>query len=229
MEIQVGDKTLKLTMRKRGRAFSSGKAKQGPACWKIETVPNIKDNPNQANYYGRLFPSKFYQKGAFQYMFGGLLRAIFGVFSPYKFWDREQEILLKEDLSSDYFTTKRKHTYGIYTFKVSRSVHTLGVHWPHGQRPPKFTANWLKRGSPKKTGWTIPKNQHVYVRVNTLDYSLPVIDIEFYAKRTRSNEVISVSKDDFNRIMKVGKLVRRADFGGGRIYAFFNSLKGSKL
>jgi hypothetical protein len=228
MDIKLGSCILSIQPNPRGPSFSSGRAHRGPAAWKVETIPGVMQNPNMARYYGRLFNSKFYQKSSFQYMFGGLLRAIFGVFSPYRYWDRETEALLKEDMASDYLTTKRTRTYGIYTFLVNRPVSAYGVLWPHTQRPVDFDASWLRMGSNKKTRVSLPKAGHIYVRLNSIDWPVPVVDIEFYSRRAKTNQVITVSKDTFNRLARTGKFQRRGDIDGGRIWAFLNRGRGKR-
>lgn len=233
MQILIGSTTLHLKQIRPGRTASAGfgvdGGHTGPGCWKIETVPGVMKNPNQANYYRRLFTSKFYQKGVFQYMFGGILRAIFGVFSPYQYWDREREKDLHEDLKESYIQSKRTHAYGIYTFQVNRTVQTNGVKWNQGVRPPHFEGSWVKRGSQKKARFSILKGSYVYVRVNKLDWDRPVFDIEYYSFKTKAAEVVSVDLNTFRYIMRAGKFIRQADFDGGRFYPLYRSRRGKRV
>lgn len=107
-----------------------------PQAYKIETMPLIQSHPNRANYYKKYFTHPLIRRACWQFMFGGFLRAVFGVYSPSSLWNRREEQELMEDLKESYLRSKEEGSYGLWSLQVTRNFVFSGKPWKN-ERPAK--------------------------------------------------------------------------------------------
>lgn len=190
-----------------------------PAAWKIETIPDIAKIPNRANYYKNSFTNGQLRRHAWQYMFGGIFRAIFGIYAPTKYWRPELEKDVEEGLRQYYGKSKKSGDYGLYSFVVKKALYFTGIPWRNGQPP-------LKRSRVRKSHFILKRDSIIEVRINKLDYETPRIDIELKPRgaRDRETRTYTVEWRLYSHWLKVGKF---APLKEGKIYDLRNFRKKS--
>jgi hypothetical protein len=184
--------------------------------WKIETTYGaVRHSVNYAKLYKKCFRSDWFQTFSWQYMFGGLLRGVFGIKSPHRYWDREIEASLQAELKSDYETSKAEKTYGVYAFRVAKQAPTntiCGKEWLYGQ-PPYVLEDGRRNASQKARGrsFSLRRGTVVYVRLNRLDrsrdYPDGYADFEFHRYRSRTVAVVTCRYKQFARLLHQGCLL----------------------
>lgn len=201
--------------------------KNKPPSWKVETTPFVTINPRQANYYRRVFDMALFRRAVWQYMFGGILRSIFGIYSHSKYWDRKLEEDLAERMKKDYEESKRKGDYGIYTLQLRKATSFYGHLWINGQPP--------KPGKQKKKALYAKRGGIVYarvVKVASMTYG-GYVDIEFkpvgrtWVGRVRilENTILRMPYSIFKWQVKNGNFKRMND---GKIYNCVNAVYKSR-
>lgn len=186
--------------------------KMKPEAWKIETIPKISSQPARANYYRRTFDSAMFRRQVFQFMFGGILRAIFGIYARSKYWDVTREKNLQEEIKKEYLETKRKGLYGIYCFEV-RVPFRLSLHtWPHGQ----------PRDKVREHSQAFGRGARFYARVDRLK-GKPRVDLE-YSNDKLECEVGTISFKKFTQLLK-GNYLRKLNDDG----KIFKLARGARI
>lgn len=186
---------------------------QSPAAWRVETMPDIAKTPNRANYYKKSFTDPITRRYAWQYMFGGIFRAIFGIYAPTKYWDKELEKDVEEGLRQSYSKSKASGDYGVYSCIAAKAFRLKGRPWRYGQPSAPYTHAvvtpefWVRRGTTME------------IRINKLDFNQPRVDIELRLVNFRKSEtrIYTCSYDLFLWWVKKGRIKRIKE---GKVYAF---------
>lgn len=142
-------------------------------------------------YFQRHFNNPIYQRNVLQYMFGGILRAMFGLLN---FWNHKLDNDVTDQIREDYLKTKAKGTYGIYQFRVTNRGESLffrAIPWPEGQPPVSYRQGY-------KT-ICLQDGDAVFIRVNLLDYPERA-DIEYLDGETV--KIVTVKLGVFKKIKK---------------------------
>ncbi len=120
-------------------------------------------------------------------MFGGILRAIFGIYSPTKYWDTELEKDVEEGIRQYYGKSKASEDYGIYSYKCLKAFTLCGMAWHHGQPAKPFKQ--------RKKNILVKKNNIMEIRINKLDTVKPRVDIELCLGNFREGETRTYTVD----------------------------------
>lgn len=171
-------------------------------------MPDIRAVPKKANYYRDYRGDTLLKHAAWQYMFGGILRAIFGVYSPAKYWNRDLEEKLRQELTAEDKVYEEKMQYGIFSYAVTRNTVVRGIVWKHGQKPKQ-----LKFSVANQPRFFLMKGKIFYVRVNCLEEKHHV-DIEFqpsYKWGYPDPTVITAPLSTLQRLLQGGYVKRIAD------------------
>lgn len=166
---------------------------RAPPAWKVETVPNLFTQPTKANYYRHLYSRGLYRRACWQYMFGGILRSIFGIYVSSRYWDRDVERKLMETLRDDYLETKREMSYGLYNYRSERKLRLYGARWKGG--PPETKAG-LKT-------YYLGKGAEICCRINALDTHRPMVDFECRPKKFEENVVLRIPYKTYLALMRI--------------------------
>lgn len=170
---------------------------QNPGAWRVEAAAR---HPVQVYNYQNTFRNALYRRFVWQHAFGGLFRAIFGIYEPGKYWNRDLERAITEDERDSYVKDKKAGLYGIYQFQLREGLRLKGLLWRHDQPP---------RTPYKRASVYVHKNTVIYCRVNRL-VAKPYVDVEargFY----HGNVIVRIPFKQLQLFFTLGKLRRLDD------------------
>lgn len=165
--------------------------------WMVETTPNLKAHPNNANYYHKTFNNALYRRHCWQYMFAGLLRSMFGIYCPSRYWNKELETSLSEHIRDQYIDQKRRGVYGIYNFRTRKAFCIRGRRWYAHAHPPETPYPFRK--------FIFYKNADLCIRINRLDWEKGCVDIEGRDHKY-GTLIVRSTFEAFTKILKAHKL-----------------------
>lgn len=195
-------------------------------------MPQVFLQPNNANYYKHTHDHALYRRSVWQYMFGGLMRAIFGIYSNSRYWEPEMEKALMAHMKAEYLESKKRRIYGIYFFTVATSCTIAGKLWPHGQRhlnrPPGIHRFWLRKGGVLCARINRLETKRNASIAHPTGHSKGRVDIEFQPICIPPFPILGVSTVSipyvqFERMLKRNLLRRLPD--DGKIYKIRASAK----
>lgn len=184
--------------------------KQTPPAWKVETSHGAaREDLINVGMYQQHFQSAWLQRHAFQFMFGGILRGVFGLLSPHRYWDRFLEKELTELLKATYELSKARQSYGLYELKTrsygTRFIRFHGVLWKNGACPNPLRLNPrvpLSRVRIPLEAFKILRSRCLHVRIDRLIKKSA--DLEFYCEDSHEVKVVSMRLEEFDEKLRLG-------------------------